>query len=86
MVLAHIPLFLLFLGVEFFPIIIWVGVVENIPLLFLDANNISWFEIGEFGIKNYAWRGLIITLTCKYFVFLLLILLFDICFKKWKFS
>lgn len=86
LLLAHIPHILLFLGVEFIPVVLWVGVIENIPILFLDINNISWFEVGEFGIRNYSWEGFIISVICKYIVFLFLILLFDICFMKWRFS
>ncbi|TWX69119.1 hypothetical protein [Colwellia sp. C1TZA3] len=79
LVLAHIPLLLLYMGFEIFPIVIWVGLLENLPQLFLDVNSISWFEVGEFGIMSYTWEGFIISFICKYIVFLFFIILFDMC-------
>jgi hypothetical protein len=82
LLLAHIPYVLLLLGIEFIPIVLWVGLIENIPLLFLDINNFDSFRVSEFGIRSYSWQGFLISIICKYIVFLLLVLLFDICFKK----
>ena len=73
LLLAHIPYVLLLLGIEFIPIVLWVGLIENIPLLFLDINNFDSFRVSEFGIRSYSWQGFLISIICKYIVFLLLI-------------
>ncbi len=82
LVFAHIPHFLLFVGLEIIPIVFWVAVVENIPLLFIDAEDLGWFEISAFGINDYTWQGFIISLLCKYVVFFIFILVFDMFFRR----
>jgi hypothetical protein len=77
LVLAHIPLLLLSLGIEIVPVVLWVGLLENIPLIFLDLYNVSWFEIGQFGITGYTREGFIVSFICKYIIFLLLVAISD---------
>jgi hypothetical protein len=82
LILAHIPIALLYLGVEIIPIVVWSMLLENIPLLFLDVHTMDWFETGEFGIMSYSWQGFIISFFLKYITFVFLISLFDFFFRK----
>jgi len=80
--IAHIPHLLLLLGLEFILIIVWVGLLENIPLLFLDVGNMEWFELNEFGISDYTWEGRLIVIASKCIVFFFLVALFEYYFVK----
>jgi hypothetical protein len=67
---AHVPHLLVFLGLEFWPLILWIGLIENLPLFFFDLENSYLFELANFGIKSYTWQGFVISIICKY-VFIL---------------
>ena len=73
---AHVPHLLVFLGLEFWPLILWIGLIENLPLFFFDLENSYWFELANFGIKSYTWQGFVISIICKYVFILASVLYF----------
>jgi len=72
LLISHLPHLLVFLGLDFIILVVWVALIENIPLLFLNVREINWFVLGEFGIKSYTWQGFFISIICKYIFFVIL--------------
>ncbi len=77
LIIAHLPFLLLFLGVEFIPIVIWVALIENIPLLFLSTANLDFFKVGKFGIQSYGLQGFIVSFSCKFVFFFVIVTIFS---------
>lgn len=72
LVIAHIPHLLVYFGLELTLLVLWVGLLENIPLLFSCLKESGWFEINEFGVTSYSWEGLLVSLALKYSLFFLI--------------
>ena len=78
LLITHIPHLLLFLGVDAFLIVAWVGMMEQIPAIFVNVIRSNWFELGEFGIIGYTWQGFVVSIISKYLFFVLVLSLLSI--------